>query len=239
MSLNHMPKHVAIIMDGNGRWARKRLFPRILGHRAGIKSVYSCIEYAVEYKIERLTLFAFGRENWQRPKEEVSTLMTLFSELLTKHLPMLKDNNICLNVVGDRSRLYDKVLDNIHTTESETSENRGLQLNIAIDYSGQWEIIEAVKSIAKEIQAGALDVDGISKNLFECYLQKHITQPVDLFIRTSGEQRISNFMNWQLSYAEFYFCLKMWPDFKKKDFQAAINSFLKRKRRFGKTDDQL
>ncbi len=234
-----MPKHVAIIMDGNGRWAKKRLFPRTSGHRAGIKSVRQAIEYAVEHKIERLTLFAFGRENWQRPQEEVDTLMRLFSEVLVKELPMLKENNVCLNVVGDRSRLCAEVLDNMKITESQTLSNTGLQLNIAIDYSGQWEIVEAAKSIVKAVQDGSLGINDISEEIFSRHLQTNITQPVDLFIRTSGEQRISNFMNWQLSYAEFYFCSKMWPDFRKKDFQAAIDSFLKRKRRFGKTDEQL
>ena len=237
MSSNHMPRHVAIVMDGNGRWARRKLFPRTFGHRAGIKSVYHTIEYAVEKKIERLTLFAFGRENWCRPKKEVDILMRIFSDALINHMLMLKDSDVCLSIIGDRSRLSDKVLANVEFVESETSLNEGLQLNIAIDYSGRWEIIEAVKNITKDVKNGTLKINNISEDLFRNYLQKSISHPVDLLIRTSGEQRISNFMSWQIAYAELYFCIKMWPDFRKEDFQAAINNFLKRKRRFGRIEN--
>ncbi len=234
-----MPLHVAIIMDGNGRWAKRKFFPRTAGHKAGIKSVRQTIEFAVEKKIPYLTLFAFGRENWQRPKEEVDTLMDLFTKVLVDELPMLKDNNVKLVVVGDKSRLSNAVLSNIEIAEVATKANTGLMLNIAIDYSGQWEIVEAAKEIAKSVLANKMQIDQLDENRFVDFLQPTIQQPVDLLIRTSGEQRVSNFMIWQLAYAELYFCKKLWPDFRKNDFQAALDDYQLRKRRFGKTEDQL
>ena len=236
---NTIPRHVAVIMDGNGRWAKKRFFPRTSGHKAGIKSVRQSIEYAVEIKLEYLTLFAFGRENWKRPQKEVNTLMKLFSQVLVDELPMLIDNHVKLQIVGDRTRLCDQVLTDIEITEQKTAHNTGLHLNIAIDYSGQWEILEAVKTFTRCVLAGQCTVDDLSQSAFENSLQPATALPVDLLIRTSGEKRISNFMIWQLAYAELYFCDTLWPDFKKADFQAAIEFFQQRQRRFGKTDDQL
>ncbi|WP_100550783.1 isoprenyl transferase [Caedibacter taeniospiralis] len=239
MSTHRLPKHVAIIMDGNGRWAKKRLFPRTSGHKAAVKSVRAAIEFAVEKGVDILTLFAFGRENWQRPQEEVETLMGLFSEVLVSEISMMQNNNVKLSIVGDRSRLPTQVKSNIHQAESQTAHCTGLQLNVAIDYSGQWEVVAAAKRIAEAIQNKQIELDDLTEEQFQQYLIKEIQTPVDLLIRTSGEKRISNFMIWQLSYAELYFCQKYWPDFSKKDFQLALDEYQKRIRRFGKTDEQL
>ncbi len=239
MSTHRLPKHVAIIMDGNGRWAKKRLFPRTSGHKAAVKSVRAAIEFAVEKGVDILTLFAFGRENWQRPQEEVETLMELFSEVLVSEISMMQNNNVKLSIVGDRSRLPTQVKSNIHQAESQTAHCTGLQLNVAIDYSGQWEVVAAAKRIAEAIQNKQIELDDLTEEQFQQYLIKEIQTPVDLLIRTSGEKRISNFMIWQLSYAELYFCQKYWPDFSKKDFQLALDEYQKRIRRFGKTDEQL
>ncbi|WP_239986734.1 polyprenyl diphosphate synthase [Fastidiosibacter lacustris] len=239
ISSQSLPKHVAVIMDGNGRWAKKHFFPRTSGHKAAIKNVRSAIEFAVEKNIEILTLFAFGRENWQRPKQEVATLMELFSEVLVKEIPMMQENNVKLCVVGDRSRLASDILANILQAEHATKLNTGLILNVAIDYSGQWEIVLATKKLLKAIISNQCDVEQLSEECFEKFLIDSIQTPVDLLIRTSGELRISNFMIWQLSYAELYFCQKYWPDFTKKDFQRALDDYQLRKRRFGKTDEQV
>ncbi|WP_192484635.1 MULTISPECIES: polyprenyl diphosphate synthase [Cysteiniphilum] len=242
MPNDNMPKHVAIIMDGNGRWAKKRLFPRTAGHKAAVKSVRATIEFAVEKNIQILTLFAFGRENWLRPQEEVNTLMTLFSEVLVNEVAMMQDNNVRLHVVGDRSRLSNEVIHNISNAEKETAHCSGLKLNVAIDYSGQWEVLTAAKKLLQQLQSGVLkadEIDQISEENFNACLIKEIQTPVDLLIRTSGEKRISNFMIWQLSYAELYFCDKYWPDFSKKDFKLALDEYQKRTRRFGKTDEQM
>lgn len=242
MPNDNMPKHVAIIMDGNGRWAKKRLFPRTAGHKAAVKSVRAAIEFAVEKNIQILTLFAFGRENWLRPQEEVDTLMTLFSEVLVNEVAMMQGNNVRLQVVGDRSRLSNEVVNNISNAEKETAYCTGLQLNVAIDYSGQWEVLTAAKKLLQQLHSGMLKadkIDQINEEDFNACLIKEIQMPVDLLIRTSGEQRISNFMIWQLSYAELYFCDKYWPDFSKKDFKLALDEYQKRTRRFGKTDEQM
>lgn len=239
MPNHNMPKHVAIIMDGNGRWAKKRLSSRASGHKAAVKSVRLAIEFAVEKNIQILTLFAFGRENWLRPQEEVETLMKLFSEVLVNKVKMMQKNNVRLHVVGDRSRLSEEVLRNISNAEEETTHCTGLQLNVAIDYSGQWEVLDATKKLLQLVQSGMLKLDQINAQAFAACLIKQIQTPVDLLIRTSGEKRISNFMIWQLSYTELYFCDKHWPDFSKKDFQVALDEYHKRIRRFGKTDEQI
>lgn len=232
-----MLRHVAIIMDGNGRWARRRLLPRTAGHSAAISTVRTVIECAIEEGIRILTLFAFGRENWLRPKEEVANLMRLFSEVLTSEAHVMKKNNVRLKIVGDRSRLPDEVLENIVNSEKETFNCTGMQLNVAIDYSGQWEILNATKKILKQLQSGMLEISKINEKNFRDYLIKELQTPVDLMIRTSGEKRISNFMIWQISYAELYFCNKYWPDFSKKDFRLAIKKYQKRIRRFGRVDE--
>ena len=237
MSINkNIPKHVAIIMDGNGRWAKKRFLPRTSGHKAAVKSVRQSIEFAVEKNLQYLTLFAFGRENWQRPQAEIDSLMTLLTQVLVDELPLMEKNNIKLQVVGDQKRLDAPVLAKIEYAEQKTTINTGLRLNIAIDYSGQWEIVAAAKSFTKSVQDGSVSIDSITEQNFMQYFQSSMQQPVDLLIRTSGEQRISNFMIWQSAYAELYFCQKLWPDFRKVDFQTALDAYQMRRRRFGNID---
>ncbi len=231
-------KHVAIIMDGNGRWAKSRLKPRIFGHRNSISSVDAAIEYCVERNIQMLTLFAFGRDNWLRPAKEVSDLMDLFYKTLKDKTPKLHSNNIVLKVIGDRSRLSDKLIQMIDYSESVTKDNTGLQLRLAVDYGGRWDIISAVKSIIDDIGNGKIVLDNISEDNFGSYTVAG-QMPVDLLIRTSGEIRLSDFMLWQSSYAEMYFTDLMWPEFTKSEFQKAEEYFYSRQRRFGKSGEQL
>ena len=228
-----MPIHVAIIMDGNGRWAKKRFLPRTSGHRCAIQSVRDAIEFASEENIQYLTLFAFSRDNWKRPQKETNTLMKLLSRVLLDELPVMKKNNIKFIAVGDQKRIPRSILTKIKYVEQKTAMNTGLILNVAINYSGQWEIIQAAKSFIKSVQSDYSNINSITEKKFTEYFQKSMQKPIDLLIRTSGEQRISNFMLWQSAYAELYFCQKMWPDFRKIDFQEAINAYKNRTRRFG------
>ncbi|AEB28074.1 polyprenyl diphosphate synthase [Francisella hispaniensis] len=231
-------RHLAIIMDGNGRWAKSRLKPRIFGHRNSVSSVDATIEYCVENNIEILTLFAFGRDNWLRPAQEVADLMDLFYKTLKDKTPKLHDNNIVLTVVGDRSRLSDKLISMIEYSESLTKSNTGLKLRLAVDYAGRWDIVEATRAIAREVDTGKLGVDEIDQNSFAKYLVGGDI-PVDLLIRTSGEVRLSDFMLWQLAYAEMYFTDIMWPDFSKQELIKAVEYFYSRQRRFGKSGEQI
>lgn len=231
-------KHVAIIMDGNGRWAKSKLKPRIFGHRNSISSVDASIEYCVERNIQMLTLFAFGRDNWLRPAKEVSDLMDLFYKTLKDKTPKLHENNVVLKVIGDRTRLSDKLVQMIEHCESVTEANTGLQLRLAVDYAGRWDIVHAVKSIVAEIDSGKIALDDISEDNFGSYTIAG-DMSVDLLIRTSGEVRLSDFMLWQLSYAEMYFTNVMWPEFTKSEFQKAEEYFYSRQRRFGKSGEQL
>lgn len=235
----HKPNHLAIIMDGNGRWAQKKLFPRTRGHRAAVKSVESVIEACVKFNIPILSLFAFGRDNWQRPKSEIQTLMQLFSEVLHNQVPQLQKNNVQLNVIGDRAQLDSEVCKQIDQSQQATSQNDGLILNIAIDYSGQWDIMQATKTIAQNVEKGHVSSDMIDEAMIENALSGAMKTPIDLLIRTSGEQRISNFALWQLAYAELYFCQTLWPDFRVLDLEKALEFYAARQRRFGKTAEQL
>lgn len=231
-------RHIAIIMDGNGRWAKSKLKPRIFGHRSSISSVDSAIEYCAENDIEILTLFAFGRDNWSRSEKEVSDLMDLFYKTLKDKTPKLHKNNIVLKVIGDRSRLPEKLLDMIHYSESTTQNNTGLELRLAVDYAGSWDILEAVKIIAKKVESKQLSIDEVDEDSFGKYLIAGVT-PVDLLVRTSGEVRLSDFMLWQMAYAEMYFTDVMWPDFSKKELHKAVEYFYSRQRRFGKSGEQI
>ncbi|AIT09810.1 UDP pyrophosphate synthase [Candidatus Francisella endociliophora] len=231
-------RHVAIIMDGNGRWAKSKLKPRIFGHRSSISSVDSTIEYCVENDIEILTLFAFGRDNWSRPEKEVSDLMDLFYKTLKDKTPKLHKNNIVLKVVGDRTRLSEKLEGMIESCESLTQDNTGLELRLAVDYAGRWDVLQAVKSMAKKVQSQQLGVDDIDEDGFAKELVAGDI-PVDLLIRTSGEVRLSDFMLWQMAYAEMYFTDVMWPDFSKKELHKAVECFYSRQRRFGKSGEQI
>jgi len=231
-------RHIAIIMDGNGRWAKNKLKPRIFGHRNSISSVDSAIEYCAENNIDILSLFAFGRDNWSRPEKEVADLMDLFYKTLKDKTPKMHKNNIILKVVGDRARLSDKLIDMIESCEMLTQNNTGLELRLAVDYAGRWDILEAAKSIAKKAQAQQLEIDDVDEQVFASNLVGGDT-PVDLLIRTSGEIRLSDFMLWQMAYAEMYFTDVMWPDFSKRELRKAVEWFYSRQRRFGKSGEQI
>ena len=232
-------KHVCIIMDGNGRWAKKRFMPRFAGHKAGLSSLRKVVSSCVEQDIEVLTIFAFSSENWRRPKQEVGLLMELFATALTREVKKLHDNNIQLRIIGDLSAFSDKINGLINQAINLTKNNTGLILNIAANYGGRWDIMQATQQIAEKVQQGLLEPQDITESTIEEYLSlKDMPEP-DLFIRTGGEKRISNFVLWQLGYSEFYFTDVLWPDFNKKIFLEAIDSFHSRQRRFGRTGDQL
>lgn len=236
---NSLPKHIAIIMDGNGRWAKKRFLPRTMGHKAAVKNVRAVIESCVDIGIEYLTLFAFGRENWLRPKVEVDTLMSLFKKVLYSEIDELNKNGVQYKIIGDRSRLSDDLLEAINIAENKTKDNNKLKLRVAIDYSGQWDILTAVKQVALKLNRGLINLDQINTEFFSKELITNNDPHPDLLIRTSGETRISNFMLWQLSYAELYFTERLWPDFTRPDLEKAIEFFINRERRFGKISEQI
>jgi len=236
---DRIPKHVAIIMDGNGRWAKKQGNERIFGHQAGVKSVKKTVEISAEIGVKHLTLYAFSTENWKRPKYEVDALMSILVNSLHSEIELLNNNNIVLGAIGDIKSLPQDVQDELNDAIKATSKNTGLNLIIALSYSSRWEILEAVKNISKEVSKGNIELESINEELFSSYLStKNIPDP-ELVIRTSGEKRISNFLLWQISYAEFYFTEKLWPDFGKDDFINAIFEFQNRERRFGKTGEQV
>ena len=229
-----IPKHIAIIMDGNGRWARKRMLPRVAGHVRGVKRIKEIVEHCSALGVEHLTLFAFGRENWRRPKEEVSFLMRLVSEQINAECYKLHEKGVRIRHVGDKTRLSKALVAQIKQVENLTMNNTKLQLNMALDYSGTFDITQAVNQvIAAKISAP------ISEEEFSKYLLTYPTPNPELFIRTSGVVRLSNFMLWQLSYSECYFTSVMWPDFKKSELDHAIKWFNTKERRFGMTSEQV
>ena len=234
-----LPSHVAIIMDGNGRWARQRNLDRIFGHQQGVNAVRNVIEAASELQIKFLTLYAFSNENWRRPDEEVSALMGIMIDSLNKETDTLLKNNICLKTIGDVGRLAGDVRDRLFETIKLTSGCTGLNLVVALSYSSRWEITEAARRISEEVKMGQLDLGSFNEADFEKYLTTYGIPDPELMIRTSGELRISNFLLWQLAYSELYFTDKLWPDFGKEDFYNAIIDFQKRERRFGKTSEQF
>jgi undecaprenyl diphosphate synthase len=234
-----LPSHVAIIMDGNGRWARQRNLDRIFGHQQGVNAVRNVIEAASELQIRFLTLYAFSTENWGRPNEEVSALMGIMIDSLNKETDTLLKNNICLRTIGDVGRLAGDVRERLFETIKLTSGCTGLNLVIALSYSSRWEITEAARRISAEVISGRLDPVAFNETDFEKYLTTYGIPDPELMIRTSGELRISNFLLWQLAYTELYFTDKLWPDFGKEDFYNAIIDFQKRERRFGKTSEQV
>ncbi len=234
----NLPHHVAVIMDGNGRWARKKGNARIFGHQNGVESVRQVTEAAGELGINHLTLYAFSTENWNRPKSEVDALMGLLVKAIQNEAENLHKNNVRLSVIGEITDLSPSVLKPLQTTIDYTSKNTGLNLVIAVSYSGKWEIITAVKEIIKDVKAGKLDPDDIDDTIFESYLNTSTIPDPELLIRTSGEKRISNFMLWQLAYTELYFTPVLWPDFRKEHFYEAILDFQRRDRRFGRVGDQ-
>ena len=235
----NIPKHVAIIMDGNGRWAEKKGSPRITGHKAGVETVRSVIQTCVEKGIEVVTLFAFSSENWRRPKKEVSLLMSLFLVALQREVKKLHKNGVRLKIVGDISAFDNKIQTQIKKSVELTKDNKKLVLNIAANYGGQWDITQAVKSLAKKVESGSLKAEEITSDLISQNLCMSDLPEPDLFIRTGGEQRISNFLIWQLAYSELYFTDTLWPDFDRQAFELALESFAGRQRRFGHTGEQI
>lgn len=223
------PLHVAIIMDGNGRWAKKRFLPRIEGHRASRKAIRSCIEGAIELQIPYLSLYAFSTENWQRPKQEIESLFSIFNLIIREELKELSQQGVCINYSGQLHRFPDYLQRTLEEAKKLTQENTALKLNICLDYSGKNEIIRAIQKIKQT----DLNPEAISEEVFEQYLDTQGMPAVDLLIRTSGEQRISNFMLWQIAYAEFVFLDVLWPDFTKEHLKSCIEIFQHRMRRFG------
>ena len=241
LSDSMMPKHVAIIMDGNGRWAKQRGKLRITGHKVGVESVRNSVRFAVKNKISSLTLYAFSSENWRRPEKEVSSLMELFVFALDNEVKNLHKNNVKLKVIGDISRFSERLRKRIDKAEALTQNNTGLKLNIAANYGGRWDISNSVKQVFAKVQSGELSIDDINEENINDHICMHDQENVDLVIRTGGEHRISNFLLWQVAYAEFYFTNVLWPDFDEMVFQSAVDAFSKRERRYGgaESDDEL
>lgn len=233
------PKHIAIIMDGNGRWAKQRFQPRFMGHRAGVKTVENIVKHCAQRGVEVLSLFAFSSENWRRPGKEVSLLMELFSHALNNQVKKLHDNNIKLQIIGDTGRFSDSLQQQITKAQELTRNNTGLTLNIAANYGGRWDITQSVRELAKQVASGELEADAISEDMINTHLSTASLPEPDLFIRTGGEQRVSNFLLWQMAYTEFYFTDVLWPEFSSDELDKAIDSFTHRERRFGRTSEQL
>ena len=227
------PRHVAIIMDGNGRWAKNQGKLRISGHKAGVKAVRRSVSFAVSNNLEALTLYAFSSENWSRPPQEVTALMELFVWALDSEVKSLHKHTVRLRISGDVSRFSNRIQERIRRAEELTQQNSGLTLNIAANYGGRWDIIQGVKKLAEQVQEGLLRPDQITEENLSAHLCMQGLAPVDLVIRTGGEHRISNFLLWQIAYAEFYFTDVLWPDFDEHVFEGARNAFSLRERRFG------
>ncbi|EDP46136.1 isoprenyl transferase [Rickettsiella grylli] len=234
-----LPQHIAIIMDGNGRWAKQRHLPRMLGHQEGVKAVRKVIKSCSEMGIKALTLFAFSSENWQRPEQEVNYLMTLFLNTLKNEIEKLAQNNVQLKMVGNLERFNAPLRQWIDKSQALTAHNTGLQLIIAVNYSGQWDIVQAAQKLIDEVKHGAFIADQLTQEMFANYLSLAHLPALDLLIRTSGEYRISNFLLWQLAYTELYFTDTLWPDFDEQALQKALHFYAQRERRFGCTSEQL
>lgn len=239
IDISRLPNHIAIIMDGNGRWAKEKGEDRLYGHLHGVESVRNIVEGAAEIGIKYLTLYAFSTENWDRPKNEVSGLMELLVDTIKNEVPTLNKNNIKLHVIGDTDMLPDAAKHELTEAIKETSKNTGLNLIMALSYSSRWEITEAAKQIATDAKKGSLVVDDIDQDTIKQYLTTKSFPDPELMIRTSGEFRISNFLLYQLAYAEFYFTNTLWPDFRKENLFEAILDYQSRERRFGKTGEQV
>lgn len=230
-----LPKHVAIIMDGNGRWAKKRLMPRIVGHKAGVKSARMAVEVCARNNISALTLFAFSSENWNRPRKEVDLLMDLFIKSLREEADAINENNIRMQIIGDRSAFSEKLQSRITEVELLTKSNTGMTLSIAANYGGRWDIVQAVQQIIKQ----GVKAENVNETVLEKYLMLSDLPAPDLFIRTGGEHRISNFLLWQIAYTEQYFTDTLWPDFSEQHFSQAFEDYAGRQRRFGRTGEQV
>lgn len=239
INLEKLPRHVAIIMDGNGRWAEEKGQDRLYGHFHGVESVRNIVEGSAELGIEYLTLYAFSTENWDRPVTEVSGLMELLVETIRKEVPILNKNNIRLHVIGDMDMLPEYALNALQEALDLTAANSGLNLIMALSYSSRWELVNAVKKIGMDVKAGKIDPQQITQEILQQYLSTSAFPDPELMIRTSGEYRISNFLLYQLAYAELYFTSTRWPDFRKEHLYEAILDFQGRERRFGKTTGQI
>lgn len=233
------PKHIAIIMDGNNRWAKKRFLPGIRGHKAGVEAIRSVLAVCEKHHVQALTLFAFSSENWQRPVEEVGALMNLFLSYLKREVTSLHKKGVCIRFIGRRDRLNDDIIEQMTLAETLTASNTVSTLVLAVDYGGQWDISNATTRIAEAVAAGELEPEQINEALIESHLALHDLPKPDLCVRTGGEHRISNFILWQLSYAELYFTECFWPDFDEKEMEKAIAAFSSRQRRFGMTSEQV
>jgi len=235
----NIPTHIAIIMDGNGRWAEKRGLPRIAGHKKGVDTVRDIVEECAQLGVKFLTLYTFSTENWNRPKEEVSTLMRLLLNSLKARLDELGKNDIKLTTIGDINSLPAEVQKQLQTDIEKTKHNKRMTLNLALSYSGRWELIEAIKSISKQVAGNSLKVNDIDENLISNHLTTRDLPDPDLLIRTSGEFRVSNFLLWQIAYSEFVILDVLWPDFGEEHLYYSIKEFQKRERRFGKVSEQI
>ena len=234
-----IPRHVCIIMDGNGRWAKKRLMPRSFGHRKGVETTRAAIEFFARAGVEHLSLFAFSSENWNRPEEEVNNLMDLFMQSLKNNTAELHEKNIRIRFIGDRAAFSEDLKSQIAESEVLTLKNAGMTLNIAANYGGHWDIVNAIRLLSKRLLEGEIEPEQIDAELVASQLSLADSPDPDLFIRTGGEQRISNFLLWQLAYTEFYFCDLLWPDFSGAEMQHALDEYSRRQRRYGKTSEQL
>ena len=234
-----LPRHIAIIMDGNGRWAKKRKLPRFVGHKAGVEAVRNIVKYCANKSIKVLTLFAFSSENWRRPEKEVGLLMELLYTALSHEVYKLHTNNVKLRIIGERSAFSEKLYNKLASAEELTKDNTGLNLVVAVNYGGRWDITQAVKKIGENVASGTLEPQEITSELVASYLSLNDLPEPDLFIRTGGEQRASNFLLWQLAYTELFFTEVLWPDFSAEMLEQALYSFSTRQRRFGRTGDQV
>ena len=234
-----IPDHIAIVMDGNGRWAKKRNRPRSMGHQAGLKTLRATIEHCVQLGVGALTVFAFSSENWNRPAGEISRLMELFLRALDKEAFELHENGVCLRFIGDKTAFKPAIQKKMLEAEVLTADNARMVVNIAVNYGGRWDITQAATQVARAVAEGSLSADEIDETQFERFLALSGSPDPDLFIRTGGEMRISNFLLWQSAYTEFYFSGALWPDFDSGELDQAITAFQSRERRFGRTSDQL
>ena len=239
IDVDKLPKHIAVIMDGNGRWAKNQGKMRVFGHEQGVLSVKDVVEGCVEIGIKFLTLYAFSTENWHRPKEEVDALMQILISTINKETDTLNKNNVKLNAIGNIESLPQECIDDLNEAMSKTAHNEKCTLTLALSYSAKWEILEAAKKVAKAVKEDNLELNQITEDFFESKLTTLNIPDPELMIRTSGEHRISNYLLWQMAYTEFYFTDVLWPDFRRENFFEAIVDYQKRERRFGKISEQL
>ena len=234
-----VPQHIAIVMDGNGRWAEKRKRPRTMGHQAGLRALRHTVEHCIRRGVTTLTVFAFSSENWNRPQGEVSRLMDLFMRALDKEVAALHENDVRVFFIGDRSAFRQELQDSMQKAEKLTRENTGMAVNVAVNYGGRWDVVQAARHLADAVKQGHIQAEDIDEQSFSMALTSGETLDPDLFIRTGGEMRISNFLLWQSAYSEFYFTPVLWPDFNAKELDRAITAFQQRERRFGLTPQQV